>query len=217
MNTRTRILPLWAPSKDWAGKSWNSRSHHRRLAVDEHVAYHLMHSAGKSWNKSRIKCRTQDLNPGWEPPNFHSTIKYRYRATSIHHVRVRCYPTLHSTDKKAPIASWQSAMHDHDGFRSGDLVKWKRSRQLQESVQVFCSYFITSSMDENDRYWIFLHGKTGTETRLVIQSGDTPTIRLQTACPCPTSETCAIKRWSLWSLRARQWTARACWGMTSLR
>jgi len=69
MNTRTQTLPLWAPSKDWVGKSWSSRSHHRRLAVDGHVAYHLMHSAEKSWNKSRIKCRTQDLNPGWEPPN----------------------------------------------------------------------------------------------------------------------------------------------------
>ena len=69
MNTRTQTLLLWAPSKDWAGKSWSSPSHHRRLAVDGHVAYHLMYSVGKSWNKSRIKCRTQDLNPGWEPPN----------------------------------------------------------------------------------------------------------------------------------------------------
>jgi len=68
MNTRTQTLPLWAPSKDWASKSWSSRSHHRRIDVDGHVAYHLMRSAGKCWNKSRIKCRTQNLNPGWEPP-----------------------------------------------------------------------------------------------------------------------------------------------------
>ena len=50
-HARTLTLSLWAPSKDWASKSWSSRSHHRRFAVDGHVAYHLMHSAGKSWNK----------------------------------------------------------------------------------------------------------------------------------------------------------------------
>jgi hypothetical protein len=60
MNTRTQTPPLWAPPKDWADRSWSSRSH-------GNVAYHLMHSTGKSWNKSR-KCKHQrqveDLNPG---------------------------------------------------------------------------------------------------------------------------------------------------------
>jgi hypothetical protein len=66
-NTRTQTLPLWAPPKNWAGRSWSSWSHCRCLAVDGDVVYHLMHSAGKSWNKSR-KMRTpvqvEDLNPG---------------------------------------------------------------------------------------------------------------------------------------------------------
>ena len=26
-------------------------------------------ASSKDWDKFRIKCRTQDLNPGWEPPN----------------------------------------------------------------------------------------------------------------------------------------------------
>jgi hypothetical protein len=39
INTRTQTLPLWAlPKNDWAGRSRDSRSHHRRLAVDGDVA-----------------------------------------------------------------------------------------------------------------------------------------------------------------------------------
>jgi len=53
MNTRTKILPLWAPPKDWTGRSGDSRSHHWRLVVDGNTAYHLTHNAEKSWNKSR--------------------------------------------------------------------------------------------------------------------------------------------------------------------
>ena len=53
MNTRTKTLPLWAPPKDWTGRSGDSRSHHWRLVVDGNVAYHLTHNAGKFWNKSR--------------------------------------------------------------------------------------------------------------------------------------------------------------------
>jgi hypothetical protein len=62
-----------------AGRSWSSRSHHRRLAVDEDVAYHLMHSAGKSWNKSR-KIRTpvpsQWLKPWWTDSTTRNTINW---------------------------------------------------------------------------------------------------------------------------------------------
>jgi hypothetical protein len=43
---RTHTLPLWAPLKDWAGKSWGWRSHHRCLAVDGHTTYHWKNSAG---------------------------------------------------------------------------------------------------------------------------------------------------------------------------
>jgi hypothetical protein len=39
MNTRTQTLPLWAPLKDWTDRFQDSRSHHRRLAVDGDVAY----------------------------------------------------------------------------------------------------------------------------------------------------------------------------------
>jgi hypothetical protein len=31
INTSTQTLPLWASPKNWAGISWDSRSHHRRL------------------------------------------------------------------------------------------------------------------------------------------------------------------------------------------
>jgi hypothetical protein len=48
MNTRMQTLPLWAPPKDWTGKSRDSRSYHQRLAVDGDVAYHWKHSAVKS-------------------------------------------------------------------------------------------------------------------------------------------------------------------------
>jgi hypothetical protein len=51
----------------WTSKSWG-RSHHKRLAVDRHVAYHWKNSAVKSWNKSR-KMRppvsSRGLEPGW--------------------------------------------------------------------------------------------------------------------------------------------------------
>jgi hypothetical protein len=33
MNTRTQTLPLWAPPKDWAGRSRDSRSHRRRPSM----------------------------------------------------------------------------------------------------------------------------------------------------------------------------------------
>jgi hypothetical protein len=87
MNTRTQTLPLWAPPKNWTGKSWSSQSHHRRLAVDGNVAYNLMHSAGKSWNKSR-KIRTPVSSRGLEPwwagfttrnPTNWSMIRSRHR------------------------------------------------------------------------------------------------------------------------------------------
>jgi hypothetical protein len=35
MNTRTQILPLWAPPNDWAP------THHWHLVVDGNIAYHL--------------------------------------------------------------------------------------------------------------------------------------------------------------------------------
>jgi hypothetical protein len=58
-------------SKDWAGRSWGSRSHHRRLVVDGDVIFHWKHSAVKSWNKSR-KIRapmlSRGLNPGGQVP-----------------------------------------------------------------------------------------------------------------------------------------------------
>jgi hypothetical protein len=40
MNTRTRTLPLGASSKTVPANPQDWRSHHRRLAVDENVAYH---------------------------------------------------------------------------------------------------------------------------------------------------------------------------------
>jgi hypothetical protein len=51
MNTRTQILSLWAPLKDWApDRPGDSRSHHWRLVIDGNAAYHLtQHNAGKSW------------------------------------------------------------------------------------------------------------------------------------------------------------------------
>ena len=67
INTRTQTQLLWAPPKNWTGRSWDSRSHHWRLVVDGNVAYHLTHNAGKSWNKSRkvrAPCQVEDLNPG---------------------------------------------------------------------------------------------------------------------------------------------------------
>jgi hypothetical protein len=68
MNMRTQTLPLWAPLKDWAGRPRDSRSHHRRLAVDGVVAYHWKHSTVKSWIKSR-KMRapvpSRELKPRW--------------------------------------------------------------------------------------------------------------------------------------------------------
>ena len=68
MNTCTQILSLWAPLKDWTGRSGDFRSHHWRLVVDGNVAYHLTHNAGKFWNKSR-KVRapvpSRGLEPGW--------------------------------------------------------------------------------------------------------------------------------------------------------
>jgi hypothetical protein len=54
INIRTLTIFLWAPPKDWANRSWDSRSHHRCLAIDgDDIAYHWKHSANKSWNKSR--------------------------------------------------------------------------------------------------------------------------------------------------------------------
>jgi hypothetical protein len=41
------------PSKDWADRSRDSRSHHKRFVVDVDVTYHWKHSAIKSWNKSK--------------------------------------------------------------------------------------------------------------------------------------------------------------------
>jgi hypothetical protein len=64
MNTRTQILPLWAPLKDLVRRSRDSRNHHRHLAVDGDVTYHWKHSAGKSWNKSR---KIRALVPSREP------------------------------------------------------------------------------------------------------------------------------------------------------
>jgi hypothetical protein len=49
----THTLPLWAPLKDRAGRSWGWRSHHRRLAVDRHITYH--------WKNRTINPR---INPG---------------------------------------------------------------------------------------------------------------------------------------------------------
>jgi hypothetical protein len=47
LNTRTRTLSLWAPSKDRALVwSENSQSHHWCLVVDKNVAYHLTHNTG---------------------------------------------------------------------------------------------------------------------------------------------------------------------------
>ena len=50
MNTRMQTLPLWASSKTEPANSWDWRSHHRRLAIEENVAYHLIHNAVKSQN-----------------------------------------------------------------------------------------------------------------------------------------------------------------------
>ena len=47
MNTRTQILPLWVSSKTEPANPRDWRSHHRRLAVDENIAYHLMHNIVK--------------------------------------------------------------------------------------------------------------------------------------------------------------------------
>jgi hypothetical protein len=68
MNTRTQILPLWAPPKDSVRRSRDSRNHHRHLAVDGDVAYHWKHSADKSWNKSRkirAPVSSRELERGW--------------------------------------------------------------------------------------------------------------------------------------------------------
>jgi len=61
-------LPQWAPQKDYARGSRDSRSHHMRLAVDRNVAYHKKHSAVKSWNKSkkiRVPVPSRELEPEW--------------------------------------------------------------------------------------------------------------------------------------------------------
>jgi hypothetical protein len=50
----------------WTGKFRDWRSHHRRLAVDGHVAYHWKNSAVKSWNKSR-KMQAPVSSRGFEP------------------------------------------------------------------------------------------------------------------------------------------------------
>ena len=50
INKRTQTLSLWASSKTEPANPRDWRSHHRRLAVDGNVAYHLMHNAVKSQN-----------------------------------------------------------------------------------------------------------------------------------------------------------------------
>ena len=74
MNTCTQTLPLWAPLKNWTGRSGDSRSHQWRLVVDGNVAYHLTHNAGKSWNKFK-KVRAPVPSRGLEPEWVGSTTK----------------------------------------------------------------------------------------------------------------------------------------------
>ena len=74
MNTRTQILLIWVPPKDWTGRSGDFRSHHWHLIVDGNVAYHLTHNVGKFWNKSR-KVRAPVPSRGFEPGWIGSTTK----------------------------------------------------------------------------------------------------------------------------------------------
>jgi hypothetical protein len=63
MNTRTQILPLWAPSKDWALTDPEifevTTCASSSLVVDGNVAYHLTHNVGKSQNKPRTGANTR--------------------------------------------------------------------------------------------------------------------------------------------------------------
>jgi hypothetical protein len=53
------------------GKSGDSRSHQWRFVVNENVAYHLTHNAGKSW-KIQEKVRAPGFEPWWVPS--HGTV-----------------------------------------------------------------------------------------------------------------------------------------------
>ena len=78
MNTRTHTLPLWAPSRDWAGiSSWNLRSHRRHLIVDGNVYSHWMHIARNHEINPEINASTRIWTlVGWEyhSPSNHPTI-----------------------------------------------------------------------------------------------------------------------------------------------
>jgi hypothetical protein len=71
INTRTQILPLWAPPKHWVSRSRDLQSHDRHLGVDGDVAYHWNHSTVKSWKnpgKCEHPCQVENLNPGGQVP-----------------------------------------------------------------------------------------------------------------------------------------------------
>jgi hypothetical protein len=68
-------------------RSADSRSHHWHLVDDGNIAYHLMHNARKSLNKSRKRCEHQDLNPGGyrsTRPSYHwTTDSFAYCRTEL--------------------------------------------------------------------------------------------------------------------------------------